>query len=102
MVSLASSAPGADNVSVLLKKSVGKMASPNRTCGAASTPHPHVTSRGVLDRHVVAAARHARRHLGGVLRLDPFEPVRPPRARVLLGFFQPAAEVADRRPAGPV
>ena len=51
-----------------------------------SVPDPNIGSRRVLARRQVAAAGLARRYFGGVLRPDPFQPVRPPGARMPLAL----------------
>src|SRR5687768_12244280 len=61
-----------------------------------------IAAGGVLDRLKLAAADVARLHLALVEGGHPFLPVRPPRARVLLGSLDPVLELAFRRPVGPV
>src|SRR5215475_4779576 len=51
--------------------------------------HLHVASRRVLVGLEIPAAGRARRRLLAVELLDPLQPVRPPRARVLLRLRQP-------------
>src|ERR1043166_3043254 len=69
----------------------------------ALTAHLHIASRRVLDGFELAAARLARRDLLIVVRLDPVDPVRPPRARVLFRLVEPGVERARARlAAGPV
>src|SRR3981189_2619568 len=70
---------------------------------AQSVPDLDIASGRILDRHELAAAGLARRNFGPVLRLDPLEPVRPPRAGILLRFFEPGIEAGARGPgSGPV
>src|SRR6476620_11150452 len=68
---------------------------------AQSGPDFDVASGRVLDRYQLAAAGLPRRYFGGVLRLDPVEPVRPPRAGMFLRLFAPGIE-AGARGLGPV
>src|SRR2546425_447390 len=68
-----------------------------------SVSHLNIASRRVLDRFELAAAGLARRDLGRILLLDPIEPIRPPRAGVLLGLGEPFVDVgAGRLGTGPV
>src|SRR4051812_47554103 len=67
-----------------------------------SVPHLHIASWRVLDRRQNAAAGFARRHGFGALRLDPVEPVGPPRARMFLRLGKPTVEAAERCATGPV
>src|ERR1051325_6391745 len=63
----------------------------------------HVAARRVLERRQDTAARRTRRHQRRVLRLDPFDPIGPPRARMLGRGFQPLVDVvALRLRSGPV
>src|SRR5579871_4196503 len=63
----------------------------------------HVRAGRVFDRRQDAAARRAGRHQGRVLRLDPFNPVRPPRARMLGRLGEPLVDVvAVRLRPGPI
>src|SRR6476661_5043085 len=55
------------------------------------TEHLHIAARSVLDGFELAAAWLARRHLLVAVRLDP---VRPPRAGVLLRLLEPGLERA--------
>src|SRR3954467_9656094 len=64
-----------------------------------------IASGSVLDRFQLAGARNARTiglHGRRVLRLDPFEPVGPPTALVLLGAVDERLERAARSIVGPV
>src|SRR4051794_16515895 len=65
---------------------------------AQSGPDFDVASGRVLDRYQLAAAWLARRYFGEVLRLDPFEPVRPPRAGMFLRLLEPGIEAGARGP----
>src|SRR3954465_13624315 len=67
-----------------------------------SVSHLHIASRCVLDRLVLRAAGLTRGHGRAVLLLDPVDPVRPPRARMLRRLLDPLVEAADRIVAGPV
>src|SRR5712671_5836837 len=56
------------------------------------TEHLHIATRGVLDGLELVA-----------VRLDPLDPVRPPRARMLLRLLEPGFERARARfAAGPI
>src|SRR5579885_1158999 len=68
----------------------------------ASSAHFYVAAGRVLDRLELAATRFARRHALAAHGGEPREPIRPPRARMLLGGRKPRFEVALRRVAGPV
>src|ERR1700719_4442194 len=61
------------------------------------TPHLHITSRCVLDRREHAAAGWAGFDLIGVLRLDPGDPVGPPRYAVFGRITEPPLEVLALR-----
>src|SRR5690242_14868297 len=63
----------------------------------------HVAAGRVLDRRQDAASRITGRHQRRILRLDPFDPVRPPRARMLGRLGEPLVDVvALRLRPGPV
>src|SRR5258708_35844698 len=76
--------------------------------GARASPRTsahdlHVASGRVLDRLDLAAARNTRRHLRAIVRREPVEPVRPPGARMLDRFGQPALEIGAGGPGpGPI
>src|SRR5262249_5997009 len=67
-----------------------------------SIPDFNIASGRVLQRRELPAGR-AWRDLGRILRLDPIEPIGPPRSRVLLGLCQPFIEAgAGRFGSGPI
>src|ERR1041385_7660667 len=73
--------------------------------GAPSAPsagHLNVAPGRVLDWPVLGIADLRRLQPSTLNRLDPLLPVRPPRARMLLGDLQPVfVGVADRLRSGP-
>src|SRR5207237_8517837 len=51
--------------------------------------HTRIASWRRFDHFELAFARNARRDLLAEIRLDPFAPIRPPRARLLLRSCEP-------------
>src|SRR6476661_1354551 len=65
--------------------------------------HFYIASRRIFNRRVFVTARSARRDLLRIKRLEPREPVGPPRTRALLRSVEPAFEVvAVRWAPGPM
>src|SRR4051812_26092788 len=62
----------------------------------------NIAARRILNRSELAPTDLPGWHPLPVLRLAPGLPVRPPRARMLFGVFEPGLEFSRGQPAGPV
>src|SRR3712207_3375292 len=74
----------------------------NEAVPRCSALNSNIAAWRILDRSELAPADLPGRYLLCVSRLNPGAPVRPPRARMLLGVLKPGLELPRGRSIGPV